>query len=207
MKRHLLFMYLLACLLVGVTMLASSCGGSSVPKEKTAAQRAEDYHKNLTTDDLSFFELKGNVKSVAYPEGFLRQFDMVPVSHAECDSLCFSATGLCESLLAYGGDSLQTVRNTVGAIAGFSTVNGKAIVSVERNADGQVIGWAIGDARYALSYANGMLSGVTLSVGGKARVSANIKVLATDNLGNWTTRQLSVEDKTPIVQHRHIRYY
>ena len=178
-----------------------------MPKEKTAAQRAEDYHKNLTTDDLSFFELKGNVKSVAYPDGFLRQFDMASVSHAESDSLCFSATGLCESLLAYGGDSLQAVRNTVGAIAGFATANGKTIVSVERNADGQVVGWTIGDTRYALSYADGVLSGVTLSVGGKAKASANIKVLATDNLGNWTTRQLSVEGKTPIVQRRHIRYY
>ena len=190
---------------LAVVVLACSCGRNNTYKEKTATQIAEEYHKNLVTDDLSLFELKGNVRSVTYPHGFLSQYSLERVGHA--DSIFFSASGLCESALTSGGDSLQLLRNTVGAVGAFARPDGRIRLSVMRNEDGHMLSWQMGDTLYTFVYTDGHLDSVAVNVKGKPAVSVAVDVIATDNVGNWTKRKFLVRGQRPIVQFRQIVYY
>ena len=87
--------------IIFVPLLLSACGGSKSPeyKEKSLQERKETFHRDLVTDDLRMFDLRGSV----------RQID------AGRAVIGFTAGGLLESVV-YDGDSLVIVRNSEGVV-------------------------------------------------------------------------------------------
>jgi hypothetical protein len=183
-----------------------SCGKRSSYTEKTPEQRAEEYHKNLATSDLNLFELKGEVRSVVYPHGFLAQYSLTAPG-GSADSITFTTTGLCENAPLLDGDSLLVVRNTVGAVWGFSLADGSMVMTAQYDDAGAVQSWTIGDTVYTLAYEDKCVESVSVAAGGKRTAKIDVKVQAKDELGNWTRRTLKSSDGKSVTQTRKITYY
>lgn len=195
-----------AVLLATVAMLfVAGCKGNSAPAEKTPEQIAEEFHKNLSTTDLNLLELRGNVKQVVYPNGFISQYIATP--EAKADTISFSPAGFCDINLTIGRDSLRTVRNQEGRtmLLQGNTDNGLSIM-FSYNDDGIVTSWQTqhtdSDATYALEYSDHQVSTVKSPQG-----TIRVKVLTSDNIGNWTKRQLQLANGTTLTQTRTIEYY
>lgn len=182
--KHNFFVTTVAALVATVAFLAA-CTKTNNYKEKTEAERSEDYHKNLSTPDLSLFELKGNVRRVVYNNGIEPCFLVSDNMGEKADTVCFSVGGLCEAILLQGGDTLMAVRNTEGKITDFfKTSDEEIVVSFLYDEEGNVI-------------LNQPSSGV------------RIKVLSTDDVGNWTRREVALGDnrESGEEQKREISYY
>ena len=94
-----------------LTILLAACGGSAPQyKEKTPQERKESFHRDLVTDDLRLFGLRGAVKTV----------------NADNTRMAFMPNGMLESVV-YCGDSLAIVRNNEGAILRLLDTSGQEI--------------------------------------------------------------------------------
>lgn len=198
--------YTLAVLL-GMAVLTVGCGGSATPTEKTAAQRAEDYHKNLTTSDLSLFDLKGNVRIVVYPQGVLSQYSLTTDGATHPDTITFTSTGLLETSFICGATPTVPMRNVEGEIFAFGDADGNTLVTIARNKDGDVTSWASQQTTCKTSYADGKLTAFTLIQSGNNPLTAHIKSLTVDKLGNWTSREIAIKGRPTIKQQRQIKYF
>ncbi len=183
-----------------------SCGGRRSSAEKTQAQRAEEYHKNLTTGDLTLYDLKGNVRCVVYPNGFLSQYGLSATA-GSADSILFSPTGLCETFPTLGSDTLLAVRNTVGTVRAFTHPDGDMVMSALFDESGMVQSWTMGDTICSFAYEDNRLKSVDVAVGGKTAAHIAVKVLSVDKVGNWTRRLLTAAGHKAVTQCRRITYY
>lgn len=202
-----------ATLTTAVAMLALSlwsCGSKYNYKEKTAAERKETYHKELTTKDLSLFEVTGNAKEVIYPEGFLSQY--LAQMPSEPDTVRFTATGAATFSTIVKGDTLHAIRMTDGAIVSLA---GRKDCSITfgYNADNQVETWTLTSAaspiEYAIAYTDGEVSKVSAPQADPA-IAISVKILQRDELSNWTKREIQSTiggQTTKRVQTRQIIYY
>ncbi|MBP5629520.1 MAG: hypothetical protein J6W50_03725 [Bacteroidaceae bacterium] len=104
MRRSLAFLWFAL-----FAFLLTACGGGKAPeyKEKTLQERKESFHRDIVTDDLRLFDLRGSV----------RQID------AGRAVIGFTAGGLLESVV-YDGDSLQIVRNSEGEVKHLMRADG-----------------------------------------------------------------------------------
>lgn len=194
-----------ALVVAALSLFIASCNGNSAAADKTAQERADDYHKYLTTSDLSLLELRGNVKSVIYPAGFLNQYAQITTPAP--DTILFTPSGMCELNLTCGNDTLRSIRTPEGRIAQllgqregapsvlFAYADNGAIQSWQTQIDGV-------NTNYAFEYVEGKL--VALK---SATQTTSVKLIAADTLGNWTKRQLQVPGSAPILQERQIEYY
>lgn len=187
-----------------------SCGSKYNYKEKTAAERKETYHKELTTKDLSLFEVTGNAKEIIYPEGFLSQY--LPQMPSEPDTVRFTATGAATFSTIVKGDTLHAIRMTDGAIVSLA---GRKDCSITfgYNADNQVETWTLTSAaspiEYAIAYTDGEVSKVSAPQADPA-IAISVKILQRDELSNWTKREIQSTiggQTTKRVQTRQIIYY
>lgn len=195
-------------ILLAMAFLMAGCGGKTVSTEKTAAQRAEYYHKNLTTSDLSLFELKGNVLRVVYPKGVLAQYCLTSSDEANRpDTITFTPTGLLDSSFLCGADSTVAMRNVEGEIFAFGDADGNTLVNIARNKEGNVTSWTLRQTTCHLTSADGKLTSFTLSQPGGNHIMANVKTLTVDKLGNWTSREVTVTGRPTIKQQRVIIYF
>ena len=107
MLRSLTFQWLALSVL-----LLTACGGSKAPeyKEKSLQERKESFHRDIVTDDLRMFDLRGSV----------RQID------AGRAVIGFTAGGLLESVV-YDGDSLIIVRNSEGVVKHLMRADGAEV--------------------------------------------------------------------------------
>lgn len=194
--------YRFLAILAASLIVLAGCKKSYNPVEKTPEQRAEDYHKYLTTTDLSLFELKGNVLKVVYPDGFLGQY--LDGMSAGADTIEFSANGMCSPVFVVNGDSLKPVRNVEGEIMQFA--GEKTQVTFVYGEDGKTTLWQGTTEKIQLEFTDGMVSEINKD-NGTDKSKASIKVTATDNIGNWTTRQITYPHGKKTVQKREIMYY
>ncbi|MBP5360255.1 MAG: hypothetical protein J6129_02080 [Bacteroidaceae bacterium] len=100
----------LTCLWFVVSvLLLVACGGGKAPEysEKTLQEKKESFHRDIVTDDLRLFDLRGSVRSVETGRAMLG----------------FTVGGLLESVV-YDGDSLTIVRNSEGVVKHLMRTDG-----------------------------------------------------------------------------------
>jgi len=209
--NHFVAHSLPALLFAMLIMLGTlSCGSGYNYKEKTDAERKESYHKELTTTDLSLFELKGNVQQVVYPNGFLSQY--VSGTENKPDTVSFSASGVASFFTLVNGDTLKPVRMTNGAIVQLMG-KGQNSVSFNYSEEGEPVSWAANmsgkESKLNITYVDNQVSRIKAEEDTPA-FSATVKILQSDEIGNWTKRQIQYtegEKKTTVTQSRQIVYY
>lgn len=187
-----------------------SCGSSFNYKEKTQEERKEEYHKELSTRDLSLFELIGNAKEVVYPEGFLQQYVVSLPKHA--DTVRFSANGACCFATLVNGDTLKTARMTDGSVVSLSGKKDYAVMFAY-NEENKVEKWTVQQGGANIEYNLALQDKDICSVKAPSAtpaLDATIKIMKRDELGNWTKREMqyNADGKTQkVVQTRQIIYY
>lgn len=195
---------------LALLFMLGSCGSSFNYKEKTQEERKEEYHKELSTRDLSLFELIGNAKEVVYPEGFLQQY--VTSLPKQADTVRFSANGACTFATLVNGDTLKPVRMTDGSVVSLSGKKDYAVMFAY-NEENQVEKWTLQQGGASIDYTFTIKEKDICSVKAPSAtpaLDATIKILERDELGNWTKRemQFNADGKTQkVVQTRAIIYY
>ena len=105
---------------ISAALSFTACGKSAPAyKEKTQQERAESYHRDLTTPDLQLFRLRGNVLSA---EAMLTK----GAANGQSLYLRFMPNGMLESII-YGGDSLTIVRNNSGEVLQMLSPSGQDV--------------------------------------------------------------------------------
>lgn len=186
------------------TFLVLGCGSKYSPTTKTQEQISADYHKNLTTPDLSLFELVGNVKRVIYPKGFLSQYDGTATSSP--DTIHFDANGMCAPLFVEQADTLYPVRTTDGVILQMSNRSGSRFVRFLFNERGKVVSWLTANNEVRLTYTDRHVCEMSVQ-GSNGQEQYKIANTSVDPLGNWTERTIAHGGKTIGRQARQISYY
>lgn len=209
MKRLSLLAPLCAALWLCAGLLAS-CGSN---KQKTQEQISEDYHKYLTTSDLALCELRGNVLSVEYPGGFLQQY--IPDLPECSDTVFFMPDGLSGFDLWVGNDELLSVRGTGGELIGFwSRTKTRNRLRCHYKDDRHVDQWIWTGTRGDSLTVNFRHQGERVSAftvtGEGTDIKGVVKIIDTDEIHNWTKRQISLTNgrrKYTLTQTRRIAYY
>ena len=117
----------LAAAMMITTMICGCRKTAPAYKEKTRQERAESYHRNLSTPDLQLFHLRGAVKEAEVEVKELGHDGML---------LYFLPNGLLESAV-FGGDSISIVRNSSGEILRLETGDGSDLMPLVSHGDVQ----------------------------------------------------------------------
>ena len=196
--------------------VVTACTKTSNYKEKTEAERSADYHKYLSTPDLSLFELRGNVRREVLSNGIESYFSAEGNTDGKVDTVCFSAGGLCEAILMSGGDTLVAIRNTEGKIVDFfKTSNEEIAFSFSYDIDGLVAACNMAEREVSYEYEAKNRCGAVVKKSDENSASKQlsprmrIKILSPDGIGNWTRREIFFDNKQSgsRVEKREIFYY